>query len=102
MVVCAWSSGERRGSRCPAGWLWLSNGATSSSESNCNYVYIVAAADTEVADDTSVVAVALSTECLNRLSQSWVRLVGKESDPSIHLVAELLQQTSVNSPNLQE
>ena len=83
MVVCAWSSGERRGSRCPAGWLWLSNGATSSSESNCNYVYIVAAADTEVADDTSVVAVALSTECFNVVIMgSWKGEGGLNNAPA--------------------
>ena len=54
MVVCARSSGGSEGGKGEeeglllllagslAGWLWLSNGATSSSESNCNYVYIVA------------------------------------------------------------
>ena len=54
MVECARSSGGSEGGKGEeeglllllagslAGWLWLSNGATSSSESNCNYVYIVA------------------------------------------------------------
>ena len=40
-----------------AAGFWLSNGATSSSESNCNYVYIVAD-----------VAVALWTGCSNDTS----------------------------------
>ena len=52
--LCAHGPAEGGGVGVAAGWLvgrsvsgWLSNGATSSSESNCNYVYIVA----DMADD---------------------------------------------------
>ena len=62
-----------RGASASAGF-WLSNGATSSSESNCNYVYIVAD-DDDVRRFISVVAVALTTEEERRLNvlimNSW-------------------------------
>ena len=95
-----------RGASASAGF-WLSNGATSSSESNCNYVYIVAvaAADDDVRRFISVVAVALTTEeerlnvlIMNSWNGSWIIKVDQSfvlilvRGPHAHACLEIIKK----------
>ena len=98
-----------RGASSSAGF-WLSNGATSSSESNCNYVYIVADDDGDDGDVRRfipVVAVALTTEeerrlnvlIMNSWNGSWIIKVDQSfvlilvRGPHAHACLEIIKKS---------
>ena len=107
------AKGGGRGASAPASstaGFWLSNGATSSSESNCNYVYIVA--DDDDGDDDvrrfiPVVAVALTTEeerrlnvlIMNSWNGSWIIKVDQSfvlilvRGPHAHACLEIIKKS---------